>query len=131
MSEGLAERFASRLQLLEQSRDPELLVDLFSEDAELRRLPQRHAYHGLDGARAFWREYLGSFDEVRTDFDALTERDGRAVLEWHSICTLHDGSQIQYEGCTVIEAEGDRVATLRTYYDSAAVLGRAPARSPA
>ncbi len=123
MLEGLAERFASGLQALEQSRDPEPLVALFADDVELRRSPQRHAYHGLNGARAFWREYLELFDDVRTEFDALTESDGRAALEWHSTCRLRDGSQIHYEGCTVIEAEGDRVVTLRTYYDSAAVLG--------
>lgn len=123
MQTGIVERFTSRLQECERTRNPEVLVPLFADESELRRLPQRHAYQGHDGAREFWREYLDTFESVHTDFDAVTEAEGRAALEWHSTCRLRGGSEVRYAGCTIIESEGDRVVSLRTYYDSAVVLG--------
>jgi ketosteroid isomerase-like protein len=92
---------------------------------ELQRAPQDRTYRGLDGAREFWNEYLRMFASVETTFDAVTQSDGRAALEWHSTCTLESGAEVSYQGCTVIESDGERVHKLRTYYDSAAVLGRA------
>jgi len=123
MSDQLGDQFAAKLQELERTRDPQALITIFSDDVELKRAPQNREYRGLDGAREFWAEYLRMFKQVETTFDAVTESDGRAALEWHSTCTLENGAQVSYQGCTVIERAGDRVSRLRTYYDSAAVLG--------
>jgi ketosteroid isomerase-like protein len=122
MSEGLAERFAQKLLELERSRDPAPLLELFAENVELKRAPQHREYKGLGEAREFWNEYLDMFSNIRTTFDAMTESGDRAALEWHSECKLDSGSELTYQGCTVIETQGGRVSKLRTYYDSAAVL---------
>lgn len=123
MSDQMGEQFAKQLQDLERTRDPQALISLFSDDVELTRAPQNREYRGLDGAREFWNEYLHMFPNVETTFDAVTQADGRAALEWHSTCKLENGSNVTYQGCTVIETDGERVQRLRTYYDSAAVLG--------
>lgn len=123
MSKPIGEQFATKLQELERTRDPQKLITLFSDDVELRRAPQNREYRGLDGARDFWSEYLRMFPEVATTFDAVTQSEGRAALEWHSKCKLENGAEVSYMGCTVIESRGERVNKVRTYYDSAAVLG--------
>jgi ketosteroid isomerase-like protein len=123
MSDQIGEQFAAKLHDLERTRDPQALIAIFSEDAQLRRAPQNREYRGLDGAREFWNEYLRMFRDVTTTFDAVTQTQGRAALEWHSTCTLENGAEVTYQGCTVIESDGERVNRLRTYYDSAAVLG--------
>jgi ketosteroid isomerase-like protein len=127
MSEQMGDQFAAKLQDLERTRDPGALIAMFSDDVELQRAAQTRQYRGLDGAREFWKEYLHMFRDVTTTFDAITQVDGRAALEWHSTCKLDNGTEVSYQGCTVIETDGKRVNKLRTYYDSAAVMGaRAP-----
>lgn len=125
MSDRIGEQFASKLHDLERTRDPQALIEIFSDDVELKRAPQDRAFHGREGAREFWNEYLRMFAEVSTTFDVVTQSEGRAALEWHSTCKLESGAEVSYQGCTVIESDGGRVHRLRTYYDSAAVLGRA------
>jgi ketosteroid isomerase-like protein len=125
MADQIGDQFAARLKDLEQTRDPQALIALLSDDVELRRAPQNREYRGLDGAREFWDEYLRMFRDVTTTFDAVTQAEGRAALEWHSTCTLQNGAEVRYQGCTVIESDGERVNRVRTYYDSAAVLGNA------
>jgi ketosteroid isomerase-like protein len=63
------------------------------------------------------------FPHVATTFDMVTQAEGRAALEWHSTCKLENGVEVSFQDCTVIESDGERVNRLRTYYDSAAVLG--------
>jgi ketosteroid isomerase-like protein len=118
----LGEQFAAKLQELERTRDPQPLMALFSEDVELKRSPQSREYHGLEGARDFWDEYLRMFSDVATTFDVVTEAGDRAALEWHSVCRLENGAEVTYQGCTVIQSDGEHVNSLRTYYDSASVL---------
>lgn len=122
MPSGIAREFATRLQELERTRSIDSLLQIFADNVELRRAPQHDSYAGLDGARRFWREYLDTFEAVETEFDRITEDETRAALEWHSHGKRH-GTKVRYEGCTVIERDGDRVVNLRTYYDSGAVLG--------
>jgi ketosteroid isomerase-like protein len=118
MSE-LADRFMSTLQQLERERDVERLVQLFASDVELKRAPRSAIYRGHDGARSFWSEYLDAFQSIETQFGQLTESPERVVMEWHSVATTKQGRHIEYDGCSIIELAGDRVARFRTYYDAA------------
>jgi len=122
----LAERFQATLQELEQKRDVAVMTRLFRDDSELRRAPRARVYQGPDGAAQFWSEYLDAFSNVETRFSAVTEEAGRAVLEWHSVATTKQGRHIEYDGCSVIEGEGEQVTQFRTYYDAeAAGMGAA------
>ena len=118
MSE-LAERFTRALQQLERERNVDRLVELFADDAELRRAPRAAIYRGREGARTFWAEYLDAFASIETRFYAVTEGDGRVVLEWHSVATAKQGRPIEYDGCSIVEGSGERVSRFRTYYDAA------------
>lgn len=48
-------------------------------------------------------------------------------MEWTSSGHHRDGRPIDYPGITVIELAGDKITTLRTYYDSAAFIPVPPA----
>lgn len=122
----LAERFQTTLQELEQKRDVTLMTPLFHDDAELRRAPRARVYQGAQGTTQFWSEYLDAFSHVETRFSAVTEQEGRTVLEWHSVATTKQGRHIAYDGCSVIEGQGEQVTRFRTYYDAeAAGMGAA------
>jgi ketosteroid isomerase-like protein len=75
---------------------------------------------------AFWREYRDQFRELSTTFVNAVEGSGQCALEWTSKATMPDGHPVEYRGVTVLDLDGERIARLRTYYDSA-VFVSAPA----
>jgi ketosteroid isomerase-like protein len=121
---GMADTFAKALQRTEETRDPDPLVQLFAQDAELSNYTHRES--GLEGARRFWFTYLEQFDGIRSRFRRLIEADGQAALVWTSEGTLKGGQPIAYSGVSVIGFDGDKVRRFETYYDSAAFLRPGP-----
>jgi ketosteroid isomerase-like protein len=117
---GMAQTFADALQRTEETRDPEHLVRLFADGAELRNLAITE--QGLEGARRFWQTYLEQFDRVRSEFSHLIEQDGQAALVWTSDGALKGGHPIRYRGTSILEVEGDKVRRFETIYDSAAFV---------
>ena len=117
---GMADTFAKALQQTEESRDPEPLLRLFSDDAELHNLAI--AQQGLDGARRFWETYLAQFDRIRSEFSHFIESDGQAALVWTSDGALKDGQPIRYRGVSILEHDGEKVRRFETVYDSAAFV---------
>ena len=118
-----AETFMSTLQQIEESRDPEALVALFGEDAELINLALTEPMKGLDGARKFWTNYLTAFEKIRSTFHYHFNTDKEAVMEWISEGVMAGtGQPFNYRGISVCEYEGDKVSKFRTYYDSAVFL---------
>jgi hypothetical protein len=115
----LATRFMNALQTFERERNLDAIAGMFTEGAALRRAPRARTYAGRAGAKQFWAEYLDAFEKVETQFGDVTSQDGRAVLEWHSQATSKQGHALAYDGCTVIEGDGDLVRSFRTYYDAA------------
>jgi hypothetical protein len=106
---GLARRFIDALLRAEESGNADELVGLFDDDAELRSFVHDESLHGIDGARRFWREYLSSFQRLRSRFERVSDLDGLAVLEWVSEGTLASGTPITYRGVSLVEHDGDRV----------------------
>lgn len=123
MSEQVTTRFIEGLQRLESSGDPDALAALFADDADVGNVLVPEAYHGRDGAREFWTAYRKHFGEVRSSFRAVIVGEGRAALEWTTTGTSADGAPIAYDGVSVLEIAGDRIARFRAYFDSA-TLGR-------
>lgn len=113
----MAGRFADALQRTEETRDPEVLVALFAEGAELQNLAIRH--QGIEGARAFWRTYLDQFDHIRSEFSHLIEQGGQSALVWTSTGAMKGGHPITYRGVSVLDHDGDKVRRFETIYDSA------------
>ncbi len=113
----------STLQQIEQSRDPEPLVALFSEDAELLNLALTEPMRGTEGARRFWTNYLAAFEAIRSNFHHCLTTETDAVLEWISEGVMAgSGQPFNYRGVSVIEHAGGKVQKFRTYYDSAVFL---------
>jgi ketosteroid isomerase-like protein len=117
-----AGKFIDALKQSEESRDAGPVAGMFGDDAELSNLAHEEPHRGKDGARRFWDEYLKAFAEIRSDFRAVKEADGWAVLEWASSGALPTGKPVTYRGVSILETAGDRVTRFRTYYDTAALV---------
>ena len=128
---NFAETFKSTLQQIEQSRDPQALVDLFAPDAELLNLALTEPMKGGEGAHKFWANYLAAFEKIQSTFHHTTdgEQTGEqtggqtAVLEWVSEGVIAaTGQPFNYRGISVVEHDGEKAHKFRTYYDSAVFL---------
>lgn len=117
--EGDAHRFVAALRALEDGGDVERMVMLFDETAETSGPTDRAPHHGKEGARAFWRMYRDSFDEIHSEFEKIVEgRDGTVMLEWTSRGVTATGAPISYKGVSVAEIPDGRVVRFRTYFDT-------------
>ena len=115
--------FIDALRTLESDGDPEPLVELFADDAELGNVQADRAFHGRDGAREFWTQDRALFGEIASEFRATVAGDGRAALEWTRTGTTRTGDDVSYEGVSLLEFDGDAIARFRAFYDPRA-LGR-------
>jgi ketosteroid isomerase-like protein len=122
MASETAEKFMQTLQQIEENKNVEPLVSLFTEDAELSNLATPSPLQGKDGARQFWQKYLSVFQQINSKFTNVVESNSSAVLEWSSEGTLTSGEPLKYQGVSIIETVYGKVQRFRTYYDSAAFL---------
>jgi ketosteroid isomerase-like protein len=118
----LMKNFVDALGELHRSRDVEPLVELFSDDVVLAKAGVPHTSHGRDGARTFWTQYRDLFDDIESTFRHTVSDDGIAYLEWTSTGHLKDGSDLEYDGVSVLEGDEQAITAFRTYYDTAAFL---------
>lgn len=128
-TKAVADRFTAALNEAEARHDPAPLLALFDPQAELASVAKPDPVRGQDGAKQFWDEYLGAFQDVRSEFTRVVAGGPVAVLEWVSEGTLPTGKPIRYRGVSVLEVVGERVSRFRTYYDSA-VFVAPPAATP-
>lgn len=113
------ELFIRSLHDVEKNHTPDPLLGLFTEHSTLSRLTSNEVYKGLEGARAFWKEYLSFFKQIESRFINVIHAGDTAVLEWEAEGRFETGEPIHYRGVSVVEFENGKVKGFRTYYDSA------------
>jgi len=116
----LTQRFIDALHRLHTERDVDTMVGLFAEDAELRKVDDRHDATGQEGARTFWATYRAVFDQIEATFTQVISDEDTVALEWTSDGTFASGRQFSYRGISVLQGDGESISSFRTYYDSAA-----------
>ena len=125
MAENRASAFAEALQTFEQDRDLDAFARVFAPDAELLRPEQRAGEQGEDGVRAFWQQYLDQFASIRSEFSRVVEAGQLGELEWTSKGSFGGGTEVEYEGVSLLEFDDQgRVSRFATYYDTAALAHR-------
>jgi ketosteroid isomerase-like protein len=113
-----ADTFMKGLQDYERTKDLDAFVQLFAEDCEVSNVSSPHRFAGRDGARQFWREYLGVLGDIRSTFRNAIESGDRVALEWESEGQAATGAPISYEGVSILEYdENDKVKRFYAYFD--------------
>ncbi len=123
MSREIGQKFAEALHLLEEKRDLDTILVMYTEDCEVGNVVVPEKYQGHEGARKFWTIYRETFDEVHSEFRNIFGADNRATLEWTTSGTTKNGGEFSYDGVSILEIEGDKVSRFRAYFDASA-LGR-------
>lgn len=115
MAENTAKKFIDALWKLEEDRDLETIVGLFSEDSEVGNVVTEDKNIG---AREFWKNYRASFDQVKSTFRNEIINDDTAALEWTTSGTNTDGHDFEYEGVSIMEIDGNRITRFHAYFDA-------------
>lgn len=123
MSEPLAKKFIEALRTLESERDAEPLASLYADNAVIGNVIAPDQFHGPEGARQFWTEYRGTFNQAESEFRNVIASDGRAALEWTTKGTSFEGAAVKYAGVTILEIDGEKITRSAAYFDPGA-LGR-------
>lgn len=120
MTTNRTEQFADALHAFEDGGDLDAFVAVFADGVELHRPETQQRMDGTSGARAFWAQYLATFERIRSDFSRVV--DGEVgVLEWTSTGRLADGADITYAGVSILDFDGSgRVTRFATYFDTQA-----------
>jgi hypothetical protein len=99
-----------------EAADEELIVSLFSEDAEYRSSPFRKAFVGHDEIRAYWRRGAGGQRETRVRMGRPFVDGDRVAVEWWTTM-IDDGEQVTLPGCLLLRFGPDgRCSHLREYW---------------
>lgn len=114
MSEQIAEKFIEALGKLETARDVETIAALFADGAKVGNVTA--ADNNLD-AKEFWTNYRDTFETVNSEFKNKIISDGAAALEWTTTGTSQNGHEINYEGVSVLETEGDKIKRFFAYFN--------------
>ena len=117
LTPGDGQDVLARFKRARERRDPDLLLELCSDDVEYRGHPFDPAQHGALAVREHWNRL--ALEQVRVDFDA--ERvwvAGRTVLaSWHGAFTRRDtGVRVRMRGFSTLELDdGGLVVRLREW----------------
>lgn len=116
MTQEISDKFIEALHDLEKNRDVEKIASLFSDDAEVNNVVTIENSHDLT-AREFWTKYRDNFGEVNSEFSNKIYGENTAALEWTTTGTGADGGEINYEGVSILEIEGDKITRFFAYFN--------------
>jgi limonene-1,2-epoxide hydrolase len=117
MSREVADNFVEALWKLEEEEDVEPLVRVHTEDCEVGNVSVSKTFNGHDGLREFWREYRGTFGEMKSEFRNVFATEEGAALEWTTQGTSN-GDSVSYAGVSILEIEGDKIRRFMAYFDT-------------
>ncbi|MBO9520594.1 MAG: SDR family oxidoreductase [Nocardioidaceae bacterium] len=106
----------------EESRDVDRILEFFTEDAVWEG--PGVTLTGREQIREYYAGSAAAYPGLEVTVGRVRGDDDAAALEWHAVFTGPSGERVPLDGVNLMRREGDRIAALTAYYDSAAVGGR-------
>ena len=100
----------------EESRDPDRIIDFFTDDAEWRG-PRGTRLRGKSEIRGYYAASSITYPSVTVEVLNVHGDSHKATLEWHAVFTDAQGRRSTLTGANVMTREGDKIASLVTYHD--------------
>ena len=120
MAHEISEKFIEALRELETNKNVEQIASLFAEGAEVNNVVTIENSHNL-GAEEFWTNYRNSFGEVSSEFSNKIYGENNAALEWTTTGTNTDGGEIEYQGVSILETDGEKITRFFAYFNPASL----------
>lgn len=117
MSEKLAERFIAALEKIESGGEVDDMASLFADECEIGNVTLSETLHGRDGVKEFWTHYRETLGEVRSEFKNKVIGDNTIALEWNTKGKSKDQGDVDYDGVSILETEGDKIRRFFAYFN--------------
>jgi ketosteroid isomerase-like protein len=102
-----------------EDADADLVVSLFTEDADYRSIPFEEPHHGHAGIRAYWEDVTSRQRDARVRMGRPFVDGTRVAVEWWATMAS-GGEEVTLPGCLLLRFEDDgRCSDLREYWNVA------------
>lgn len=100
-----------------ETRDPELIVTIFTEDATYFD-PKEPLNIGRDAIKQYWvTKVIGEQDDIKFSLKHVWVDDDSVIAEWHA--TFKDTKRnlcIEMDEVAIFSVKGDKFSAIREYY---------------
>lgn len=119
MEHELSEKFISSLNDLETNENVDGIVALFADSCEIGNVTLTETMSGTEGARNFWTNYRKTFGDVKSEFKNKISTENVTALEWTTTGTSSEGHEVNYDGVSILETDGDKITRFFAYFNPA------------
>jgi ketosteroid isomerase-like protein len=92
-----------------ETRNPDTILDLLTEDAEYRQAPFTEPLKGANAIRELWNEMAASQANVEFDAEKVWVSGATVLASWHAAYTRRDagGDRVRVYGFMTLEVNDD------------------------
>jgi ketosteroid isomerase-like protein len=106
---GDAQDLLAEFKRASERRDPDLMLELFAEEAEYRPHPFEPPLVGANAIRAHWNEAFASEQHVEFDAERIWLAGTTVLSSWHAALTLiASGERLRVRGFMTLELDDNR-----------------------
>lgn len=100
-----------------ETRDAELILDVFSADATYQETPFSEPLVGHQSIQRYWEQATGNHRDIRFRWQPVYSGESLHVVEWQAAFTRRDsGRQVELRGVMLVELRGERIFRFREYW---------------
>lgn len=101
-----------------ERQDPALIITIFTEDATYAERAFEPPHRGHDGITAYWKDkVVGDESDIRCRLLSLYLDGETAIAEWEAEFADQGVPKVMRE-VAILEFDGDKIASLREYWQS-------------
>ena len=125
LRQGDAQDLLDRYKRAWETRDPELAMALYREDAEVRLDPFEDPVRGSNEIRAIWNDVAATQDHVEFDAERVWTAGQTVLASWHAAFTRRSNAErVRIRGFTTFELDDEGLIQRAKQWASARVVGR-------
>ena len=107
-----------------EKRDPDALMGLFHDDAELRPDPFAEEMSGSNSIRAYWNEVCATQAHVEFDAERIWVSGATVLASWHAAFTRRrTAERVRVRGFMTLELDDDGLVRRARQWPNERVVG--------
>ena len=125
LTHGDAQDLLQRYKHAWERRDPDLAMELYRDDAEVRLDPFEEPARGANEIRAIWNDVAATQDHVEFDAERIWVVAETILTSWHVAFTRRSNSErVRIRGFSTFEVDDSRLIRRTRQWAQARVVGR-------
>jgi len=125
LTPGDAQDFVERYKRAWERRDPDLAMELYRDDAEVRLDPFAEPAQGSNAIRAIWNDVAATQDHVEFDAERVWAVGRTILTSWHAAFTRRSNAErVRIRGFSTFELDDAGLVQRAKQWAQSLVVGR-------